>query len=138
MLHPRKERKKTKRFFFLLFLLVVLLGLLTTYQLVTVVQSYILEKQEKSIVKPYEEQASLLQIQQALAVKDIAIESIHVSTDSGRITAKISDGPIVYFSSSQDARWQAATLQSILAKLTIDRKKARTIDLQYEKPVVQF
>ena len=91
------------------------------------------------IEKPIVKSNLNAELSQELASHNIEFDKIVQSTGSARLYTQIKDGPTVVFSDSKNADSQVSSLQLILRHLTIEQgKKAKLIDLRFNKPIVKF
>jgi hypothetical protein len=89
-------------------------------------------------IKPVGVETQMEALETVLAEKNIMYEKISEASVSAAIAIQIKDGPLVFFSKSDDPARQVTSLQLILARLTIDNKKVTSIDLTGAKPIVKF
>lgn len=143
----RAAKRRTKKGF-ALFLLSILLLLLVFLgiKLFPLVKNLLPQNQNKNqkIIKPIVYNINIDDLRSKLEDKQIAIDSLEVSSLSGILTLKIHDGPTVLFSDTADVDQQISSLQLIIRRLTIDKgtlgstRKPSLIDLRFSNPVVQF
>lgn len=139
----RRTRKGFVLFFSVVFLLIVaIMGI----KLLPLAKNLLPQNQNKNqtIIRPFVYNINVYDLRTKLEDKQISIDSLEVSSQSGVLTLKIHDGPVVLFSDTEDVDQQISSLQLIIRRLTIDKgtsgniRKPSRIDLRFNNPVVQF
>ena len=76
-------------------------------------------------------------LKQGLKQKEIAFTDVKVASNSSLLVS-LKDGEVVTFSLEKDIITQVSSLQFILARLTMEGREVRTLDLRFSKPVIVF
>ncbi len=137
----KAQVKSKKRIIILILLsLCIFTAVLALFIAGFIYRNYILDQiRTDSIISPGSQ--NVIEVNKArdiLIEKDIAINELNYSSESASLTLQIIDGPIVYFSNSQDFMKQAEMLSEILYSLKNEDRSAVIIDLRYNKPIVKF
>jgi len=92
-----------------------------------------------SVISPLAKNKSsmLNNLESRLSQEKIPYAGAMVNTD-GSFTVKLLDGGEVILSSKKDIGSQLSSLQLMLARLTIEGKKLKTLDFRFDNPVVSF
>ena len=90
------------------------------------------------IIRPVGRTTELSDLKRMIDKQNIIFDTLKETSISGLIIGEMREGPKVYFSKNQDAYWQVSSLQLILARLTIDNKKPKLIDLRQARPIVKL
>jgi len=103
--------------------------------------NYVLEKKISSneIISPGSQ--NVIEISEARRIildKGINIRSFEYSSSSGALTLVIDNDSTVYFSDQIDFLKQVELLDKIIYSLKAEDKKAKIIDLRYNRPIVKF
>ncbi len=72
------------------------------------------------------------------SLKEKNIEFSEVVTSSNYYTIRLKDKSEIIFSREKDIKAQIASLQFILARLTMEGKLFTQLDLRYDKPVIRL
>jgi hypothetical protein len=81
--------------------------------------------------------SKLNNLENTLSKNKISFSNAGVNQD-GSFTVKLVDGSEVILSSKKDIGSQLSSLQLLLARLTIEGKKLKTLDFRFDNPVVSF
>ena len=81
--------------------------------------------------------SKLNNLENALSKNKISFLNAGVNQD-GSFKVKLVDGSEVILSSKKDIGSQLSSLQLLLARLTIEGKKLKTLDFRFDNPVVSF
>lgn len=142
---PNTKAKKTLLFFEIILVGLVLSGTIwgtvrfTNFSLVDFFQGSLYR------VVPIAPESNLSEIKQSKA--EILIESLPEEVfelkevkeeTSNELKLLSADGTTVIFSLNKDVEFQLTTLQNLLTKAKINKKKVKSIDLRYEKAVVVY
>lgn len=76
-------------------------------------------------------------IKKQLVQKKVSFTDVKVASNSS-ILVTLTDGGVVTFSSEKDILSQVSSLQFILARLTMEGREVRSLDLRFSKPVIVF
>ena len=143
----RAAKRRTKKGFVLILSAIFLIFLIFLgIKLIPLARNLFPQNQNKNqaIIKPFVYNLNIDDLRAKLEDKQIGIDSLEVSSQSGILTLKIHDGPVVLFSDTDDVDQQISSLQLIIRRLTIDKgtsgniRKPTQIDLRFNNPVVQF
>lgn len=137
----RKRKREFKKFLGIVLILLIALSLFGAggYYLVTVKLKKPLYVSPLS-TKPLnisEKDDTLHALENGLHQKNIAYTDIKTSSNSAYLVT-LKDGGVVTFSPQKDILSQISSLQFILARLTMEGREIRTLDLRFSKPVVIF
>jgi len=137
----RRRKKNRKKVFIIVLSILLVVVVLFGATMIANYLSHFFPKfnssKNEKILSPIDSTGST-SLSRAIADKNIKITNLEIATDSGILNGKIVNGPLVYFSQSENVDIQASTLQLILSRLTIDAKKPILIDLRFKKPIVKF
>lgn len=86
---------------------------------------------------PIPQDDPILKLSNLLSQKGMEISVSPTSSDSA-ILINLASGETIIFSTIKDMAAQVDSLQIILARLTIEGKKLKTLDFRYDKPVVTY
>lgn len=76
-------------------------------------------------------------IENELSKENISYSSVNVLED-GSYKIILKDGGVAILSSTKEIKQQLSSLQLMLARLTIEGKKLKTLDFRFNNPVVSF
>lgn len=76
-------------------------------------------------------------IQDILSKNNIPFDRVEVASDSSYIVFLKDEGP-VSISAQKNISSQISSLQLILSRLTIEGKKFKSLDLRFDKPIIEF
>ena len=131
------KRKLQQISFAILILVCVGLFIYFTSSLFTPIQK-LLRASDATLIVPTVQSYSMNDFEKALNSKNIMFETISMASGSSDFIAKLKDGPRVYFSQEKNVDFQVNTLQLIIQRLTIDKRKIIAIDLRFDKPIVKW
>ncbi len=134
-----KTRKKKKLIFFLTVILLMLIGGVGIF-------FYILFSHRPLFISPLpnnykisltrDKDDGVELIKDGLKKKNI--EFVDVVDNSNYYEISLKDKSVVIFSKEKDIKGQIASLQFILARLTMEGKLFVSLDLRYDKPVIKL
>ena len=144
MLNRTPERKRKRFFRKLLGVILVTLIVLSAvgvggYYLFSIKfkkSLYVSPLSTKALNVP-EENDPADQLKKSLKQKKIDFTDVKVASNSSFLVI-LKDGGVVTFSSEKDILSQVSSLQFILARLTMEGREVRTLDLRFSKPVIVF
>ncbi len=124
-----KRKTKFKKIWYLINLLLALTALILLGGLFA---------SKNSLTSPIGRQESRIEIlKNELKKNNIEFQDIALNSDNSyKVTLK--NGGLVNISNRKDLALQARSLQLMLARLTIDGKSFKAIDLRFDSPVVIF
>lgn len=93
---------------------------------------------KKELIAPLSPDDPAAKLAGLLAEKKIDIVSSPVASDSALLVTLLPSETVVWLSTTKDLTTQISSLQIILNKLTIDRTKAKKIDLRFSDPIVVY
>lgn len=148
-MRAKRKQLRTKRSFkkiligFLWILAPILVGgvLFGLYNFKDILMTQIGIKKQEPIAIPVVAGNQIVDIEDELRKQGFRFDEVKRSSSSARIYTTITDKNdkiTIVFSSERDIEWQVSSLQSILSRLTIEKKRPTLIDLRFNKPIVKF
>ncbi|RJQ26859.1 hypothetical protein C4577_02505 [Candidatus Parcubacteria bacterium] len=135
----RRTKRTFKKFFYLLIIVIsVVVIAFLFYNFKSIPLELSLNTNSSTIIRPYKKINNIDDFEKKMKDENIFYEYIRVETAQAGYSAKIKEGPLVYFSRNRDADFQIYSLQTILTRLTIENKRPQVIDLRLSKPIVKF
>lgn len=90
----------------------------------------------QAMASPSDTDEGVILIKKALRANSIAFTSVELKDTLYII--KLEDGESVTLSAKKDIITQISSLQFVLSRLTMEGRQFRTLDLQYDKPIIVF
>lgn len=134
----RKILTTSSRFINLLLIFLLITLLVAGYKFISPLAGIGLNSSQTKLIIPNGETTNINQLSQKLKEKNLILDSLSTSSESGVIVGQLRNGPKVYFSQYGDVSWQVTSLVLIISRTTVDNKKPVLIDLRSSKPIVKF
>lgn len=93
---------------------------------------------KQEIRNPLAHEDPLRKLEELLQERKIDVAQSPIASDSALLVRLASDDTLVTFSETKDLKLQVSSLQIVLNKLTIEGRKAKKIDLQFDNPLVVY
>ena len=90
----------------------------------------------QALASPSSDDEGVVLIKKALKDKSIGFSSVELKDSLYIIT--LDDNESVTLSAKKDIFTQISSLQFVLSRLTMEGRQFRTLDLQYDKPIIVF
>lgn len=134
MLAKKHKRRFTKQVPYLISGLVLFI----IFSVVAASASYMFARRTE-VVSPLAKKTSYNpdSIEGQLSKNNIQFSEIKIATDSSYLIS-LKDEGVVNLSNNKDIQEQITSLQLILARLTIEGKKFKRLDLRFDKPIILF
>lgn len=133
----QRETFRLKASFGILIFLLILLFLSIWSKIPWQTLPSIIPPKSIPILAPIPQDDPILKLSNLLSQKGMEISVSPTSSDSA-ILVNLVNGETIIFSTIKDMAAQVDSLQIILARLTIEGKKLKTLDFRYDKPVVTY
>lgn len=131
----KKEKRTNNRLLLALILLLLIVAFslkINHFNFVVLLPNYF-----QKLVTPIPSNDQITELTNILTERNISVEFPLILTESA-ILAKTADGEEFWFSVNKEFTPQVDSLQIILARLKIEGKKIKKVDLRYERPVVLY
>ena len=90
----------------------------------------------QALASPSNDDEQVALIKKALKERSITFTS--VENNDSQFLIKLENGGNVTLSAKKDIILQISSLQFVLSRLTMEGRQFRTLDLQYDKPIIVF